>query len=230
MSIETERDKLIDAALDHVAFEGMNHAAIEAGARDIGMDQGMIAVYLPRGGADLAAAYHRRLDEELQQWLAQAKFEGKFRDRITQAIMHRLEITDRELARAGAAVLALPQHAGLGTKLVWETADVIWSGLGDKSEDVNWYSKRATLMAVYGATVLYWLGDDSADLAETRRFLDNRIDGVMRFESVKSTLRKVPGVSALTQLATGWIRKPTTRDLPGHHRRPSSANLSGSNE
>ena len=99
--------------------------------------------------------------------------------------MHRLSLADRELVRAGTAIMALPQNAALGARLVWETADAIWDGLGDRSDDVNWYSKRATLSAVHGATVLYWLGDDSPDAAATRDFLDRRIDGLMRFEGVK---------------------------------------------
>lgn len=227
MSIESERERLIDAALGHVVFEGMNEAAIEAGARDLGIEPQLARVYLPQGGADLAAAYHRRGDAALRNWLAEGRLDGRFRDRISQAVMHRIETTDRELARAGAAILALPQSATLGTKLLWETADAIWDGLGDRSDDVNWYSKRATLMAVYGATVLYWLGDDSEDLAETRSFLERRIDGVMRFEKVKSTLRKVPGLARLTEAATSWIHKPANRALPGHLRPAPPARPAG---
>lgn len=131
------------------------------------------------------------------------------------AVMQRLSFSDRELARAGASVLALPQHASLGARLVWETADAIWDGLGDRSEDVNWYSKRATLSAVWGATVLYWLGDDSPELHDTRDFLDRRIEGVMRFETLKGRIGALPGVSVLTELATGWIKRPERRNLPG---------------
>lgn len=215
MSIDTERDRLIDAALNHVTFEGMNSAAIRAGIADLGMDPRLAQVLLPQGGADLAAAYHRRGDAALADWLRDSPPQGGFRDRIAQAVLHRLETADRDLVRAGAAVLALPQHAALGARLLWETADVIWTGLGDTSEDVNWYSKRATLSAVQGATVLFWLGDDSGDMQDTRDFLNRRLDGVMRFEKLKAFARKLPGAGAAVDLATGWIRKPGTRDLPG---------------
>lgn len=215
MSIETERGRLIDAALTHVTFEGMNDAAIRAAAQELGIDWKLAQVLLPQGGADLAAAYHRRGDAALAEWLRATPPQGGFRDRIAQAVLHRLDIADRELVRAGAAILALPQHAGLGAKLLWETADVIWSGLGDTSEDVNWYSKRATLSAVHGAAVLFWLGDESPEILETRQFLDRRLDGVMRFEKLKSLARKIPGIGAATNLATGWIRKPGARNLPG---------------
>jgi ubiquinone biosynthesis protein COQ9 len=212
---QTDRDALMEAALMHVPFEGMNQQALAAGARDIGMDPALIAVHFPQGGAGLAAAYHRRGDEALRLSLTDAAPEGRFRDRVTQAVWRRLDLADPELVRAGAAVLALPQNGALAARLVWETADVIWTALGDTSDDVNWYSKRATLSAVISATVLFWLGDDSEGHAETRAFLDRRIDGVMRFEDIKARLRKLPGAARLATAAFGWVRAPGARPLPG---------------
>ena len=60
---QTDRDALLEAALIHVPFEGMNEAALAAGARDIGMSRDLVRVHFPQGGAGLAAAYHRRADE-----------------------------------------------------------------------------------------------------------------------------------------------------------------------
>lgn len=211
----TERDALLDAALSHVPFDGMNERAILAGAKDIDMSAAMTRVHFPQGGAGLAAAYHRRADAQLRDWLAQTPPVGRFHERIAAAVWHRLSLVDVELVRAGAATLALPQNAGLGARLVWETADVIWTGLGDRSDDVNWYSKRATLSAVISATVLFWLGDESEGFADTRAFLDRRIDGVMQFEGVKARLKRLPGAELLTKAALGWIRAPRSRDLPG---------------
>ena len=127
------KDRLIDAALNHVMFDGMGQRAIAEGAKDIGMNPALARVYLPRGGADLAAAYHRRADAELRQWLAETPPQGRFRDRVAQAVMHRLSLADRELVRAGTAIMALPQNAALGARLVWETADAIWDGDMGKS-------------------------------------------------------------------------------------------------
>ena len=142
--------------------------------------------------------------------------QGRIRDRIAAAMRQRLELADPELVRAGAAVLSLPPNAPLGARLVWETADTIWTGLGDPSEDVNWWTKRATLASVWGAVVLYWLGDSSEGNLDTAAFIDRRIDGVMRFEKLKAGVRKLPGVGAMTDLATGWIRKPAPQPAPGY--------------
>ncbi|TRW96022.1 COQ9 family protein [Paracoccus sp. M683] len=213
--MEHEREKLLDAALEHVPFDGMNETALLAGARDLGISPEMVRVHFPQGGASLAAAYHRRGDAALRDWMAATPPEGRYSQRVAGAIWQRLALVQPELVRAGATVLSLPQHAGLGARLVWETADVIWDGLGDTSRDVNWYTKRATLSAVYGSAVLFWLGDESEGKTETRAFIDRRIDNVMSFEKFKAQARKFPGVAALTDLATGWMRAPGPRDLPG---------------
>jgi ubiquinone biosynthesis protein COQ9 len=123
----------------------------------------------------------------------------------------RLEAADVELVRRGASVFALPQNAGLGGKLVWGTADVIWTALGDRSEDYNWHTKRMTLSAVYSSVVLYWIGDESAGKTDSWAFLDHRIDDVMTFEKVKGGLLKLPFVSKIL----AQFNKPAERDLPG---------------
>lgn len=201
------RDRLAKAALLHVPFDGMNLVALRAGARDIGLSGDVAEAFFPGGGADLAAWIHRRGDARLAEWMQGAPA-GRISERIADAIRQRLEFADVELVRAASAVLALPANQPLAARLMWETADTIWNGLGDSSRDVNWYSKRATLSTVYAASVLYWLGDLSEDHAETRDFIDRRIDGVMQFEKLKAQVRKLPGVAMLTDIATGWIRAP----------------------
>lgn len=208
------RDRLASAAIQHVPFDGMNEKTLRAGARDIGLSEDVAIAFFPGGGADLAAWIHRRDDKRLAEWMAEMPG-GKIRDRIAAAIWQRLEFADAELVRAASATMALPQNQPLGARLVWETADTIWNGLNDTSRDVNWYSKRMTLGAVYAATVLYWLGDLSEDHADTRAFIDRRIDGVMRFEKIKASARKLPGVGVLTDIATGWIRAPQSAAQEG---------------
>ena len=108
----------------------------------------------------------------------------RFRDRIAHAIMLRLELVsgDREAVRRGATLFALPHHAADGARAIWHTADTIWTALGDESRDFAWYSKRATLSAVYSSALLYWLGDDSPGASATREFVARRIDNVMQIE------------------------------------------------
>jgi ubiquinone biosynthesis protein COQ9 len=150
----------------------------------------------------------------------------RFRDRVAAAVRFRLEAAeDKEAVRRGTTLFSLPMYAADGARALWGTADAIWSALGDTSEDVNWYTKRATLSGVYASTVLYWLGDNSPGHAETWAFLDRRIDDVMQIEKVKARMRENPVLSRLMagpNWVLGHVRAPRRRapDMPGSWRAP----------
>ena len=214
------KDKVLEAALIHVPFDGWSDRTLAAAAAEAGVDATLARALFPRGGVDLALAYHARGDAEMAARLAAMDLSAlRYRDRIAAAVRARLEIADQELVRRGTTLFSLPQHAGDGARAIWGTADRIWTTLGDTSTDVNWYTKRATLSAVYGSTVLYWLGDTSPGQQATWDFLDRRIDGVMQFEKLKAKVRENPLGKALmagpVKLLES-IRAPRLRDnLPG---------------
>ncbi|MFE3836804.1 COQ9 family protein [Pseudogemmobacter sonorensis] len=187
------KERLLEAVLGHVPFDGWSETSFAAAIADSGVAPGLARALFPRGGLDLALAWHRAGDAEMARRLAAEDLSGlRFRDRVARAVLLRLELADREAVRRGTALFALPQNAGVGAGALWGTADAIWTALGDRSDDLNWYSERASLAAVHGATVLYWLGDDSPGHAATRDFLDRRIEGVMRFEKLKAGLAENP--------------------------------------
>ena len=215
------RDQLLDAALVHVAFDGWSDASFQAALQDMGIDPVLARAACPRGGVDLALAYHARGDQLMLERLRSEDLTAmRFRDRIAAAVRYRLEaVDDKEAVRRGTTLFALPAHAADGAKAIWGTCDLIWNELGDSSDDVNWYTKRASLSAVYSATVLFWLGDDSLDHQATWDFLDRRIDNVMQFEKVKAQIRKNPLFKPLLagpEWLAAQIKPPKSRDdLPG---------------
>ena len=82
-------------------------------------------------------------------------------------------------------------HAADGARAIWRTADTIWTALGDDSRDFNWYTKRATLSAVYSSSAaLLARRRHARRFAATREFIDRRIDDVMRIEDVKVDARE----------------------------------------
>ena len=157
-------DRILDAALLHVPFDGWSDASFRAAVADADVDPVVAQGLFPRGAVDLAVAYHKRGDADMLRRIAGADLaEMRFRDRVVFAVRARIEAAeDREAVRRGTTLFALPPYAPDGARLIWGTADAIWTALGDTSRDFNWYTKRATLSAVYSSTVLYWLGDDLA--------------------------------------------------------------------
>jgi ubiquinone biosynthesis protein COQ9 len=221
------RAAVIAAALPHVAFDGWTDRTLANAVEEAGANPDLARLAFPRGGVDLALAWHRDRDAALAAELASADLLGlRFRDRIAFAILRRLELVaaDREAVRRGAAMFALPHHAADGARAIWHTADTIWNALGDESRDFNWYTKRATLSAVYSSALLYWLGDQTPGAAATREFVGRRIDNVMRFEEVKARVRKNPIAAAMLkgpQAILDRVRAPgdTSADFPGSWRR-----------
>lgn len=212
--------QLLDAALPHVPFDGWSAATFAAAIEDAGLDASVAHSACPRGAVDLAIAYHEAGDQHMLARLAEKNLsELRFRDRIATAVRLRLEaVEDKELVRRGMALFSLPMYAGDGARAIWGTCDHIWTALGDTSEDVNWYTKRATLSGVYGSTVLYWLGDDSPDHANTWEFLDRRIENVMQFEKFKAQARDnkiVSQLMAAPMSILGRIKAPSDTQQAG---------------
>jgi len=220
--VEQAKERLLAAALPHVAFDGWSEAALRAAIADSGLAAGLARALFPRGGVDMAMAWHRLGDQRMRAAMAARDLTGlRYRDRVTLAVRLRIEAaSDREAVRRGTALFALPQHAAEGAKAIWGTADAIWLALGDPSRDVNWYTKRATLSAVYASTVLYWLGDDSPGQAATWDFLDRRIEGVMAIEKLKAKVKANGMVKAAMDGPMAFVKRivapRTPDDLPGN--------------
>ena len=220
-SMESAKSRVLNAALGHAAFDGWSETTLQAALTDSKTQPALGRALFPRGGIDLAVAYHQRGDQVMRDALAATELSDiRYSARVGLAIKLRLQAADLELVRRGTALFSLTQHAAEGARLIWGTADAIWVALGDSSRDINWYSKRATLAAVYGATVLFWLGDQTPDSAETWAFLDRRLENVMQFEKTKARLRENPLAKALLKGPLKLLERvhapQPDPDLPGN--------------
>lgn len=197
--VERAKQAILQASLQHVAFDGWTDLTFREAVADSGVAEGLARALYPRAGLDLALEYHRMGDAAMVARLEATNLASmRYSDRVAFAVRARLELVeDKELVRRGTTLFSLPQNAAEGAKAIWGTADAIWKALGDSSTDFNWYSKRATLSGVYGSTVLFWLGDDSSNHAATWDFLDRRIKDVMQLEKLKAGLRDNPVMRAL---------------------------------
>lgn len=188
---ERDRDRLIEAMLPAVAFDGWSLAALHAAARQIAMPIAEAEALFPGGAPGLVAGFSRWADHRMLDWLEAAPAEGEgTAGRIKRALALRLEVVVpwREAVRRALAVLAVPPHAALAMRLVYETVDGIWYAAGDTATDFSFYTKRATLAGIYGATVLYWLEDRSEGFVDTRAFIDRRLADVARLGEARHRL------------------------------------------
>ena len=217
------QDRILNAILPHVPFDGWSDAAFSSAASDIGVDMATARSAYPRGVLGVAIAYHKRGDQRMLERIEDENLDSlRIRDRIATAIKFRIEaVENKEVARRSATFFSLPTHGPVGARLIWETSDAIWVAMGDSSDDINWYTKRSILSAVYSSTILYWFGDNSLNHSDTWGFLDRRIENVMQFEKLKAHFNNSPLLSRLMQ-SSNWmfryIKAPRgfgSSDLPG---------------
>ena len=162
--------------------------------------------FFPRGGESLVEAFSEWADTEMKTHMETSE-QGRIRDRITGAVRARIEIMTphKEAARRAAAFLALPQNAVLAARLGFATVDAMWRAAGDKTSDFNYYTKRALLAGVYGSTLLYWLTDSSDGHGDTWRFLDARIDDVMKIQKLRGAAgQRAKGIPNPFEILAGF--------------------------
>jgi len=190
--LERLRRELALPVGENAVFDGWTRAAVDSAARQLGLDPVQARLAMPKTQAGMIDLYIQEVDRALEAWFTPQRIAKlKIRQRIRALVWHRLEIMGpaRESVRRGLAILAMPQNVPLALRIGWRSADVMWRIAGDTSTDFNHYTKRMTLGAVYGSTLLAWLDDQSDGWSDTADFPDRRIDDVMRFEKFKADWR-----------------------------------------
>jgi ubiquinone biosynthesis protein COQ9 len=186
------RDRLLEATLPHVIFDGWGMVALEAGARDLGLEIGQIHVVFASPTKDLASHFSDWADRRMLLRLSTLDLPAmKVRERITMAVRVRLQelAGHQEAVRRLAGFLILPGNTSLAARDGYRTVDAIWRVAGDKAVDFNFYTKRALLGAVLATTTLHWLDDISHDHGETWAFLDRRIASVMGISKLQAQVK-----------------------------------------
>lgn len=186
---------ILDAALPATAFDGWTMGVLEDAAKSVGLTAFDVKRAFPGGVVDAVNLFVQRADAQMLAALPADYAKQKIREKIAIAVMTRLrqQLPHREAVRRALAVYAMPWNSAAGIQRSWATADAIWRAAGDTSTDYNHYTKRMILSKVYGATLMVWLNDTTAELTETEAFLRRRIENVMQFEKFKAKAKESLG-------------------------------------
>jgi ubiquinone biosynthesis protein COQ9 len=205
---ETEQ-KVLDAAVALAPSEGWTRRMAAMAGAACGLTAGETDLLLPQGPEDLAALLSRRHDARALTLLSGLDPAAmKVRERIGKAVEARLDAAavDEAAVRRWTGFLALPQHAVLGVRLAWESADALWRWAGDTATDENHYSKRALLAGILTGALAVRL---ASGRDEALAFVQRRIADVMALESWKATTRIRP--SEFLERATRTLAKARYR-------------------
>ena len=172
-------------------FDGWTDAALCQAAALAGVDAAIARLAFPGGPMDMICAWIESTDARMKAAFADGHLgKLKIRDRIRTLLLFRLDAIAgmEEPLRRALAIQAMPQNLARTLRIGWNSADLMWRLAGDTATDYNHYTKRALLTGIYTATLAVFLDDRSEDKAETRSFLDRRIENVMQFERTKARL------------------------------------------
>lgn len=201
LTLDEIRAQLAPVLARHAAFDGWRPPAVAMAAREKGVGEDVAQLAFADGPVAMIDAWFASIDAAMVDALpAETLATLSIRRKIVTLVEARLAIVapDKEALRRALAILALPTNAPRAGKLAWRAADAMWRAAGDTATDLNHYSKRATLTALYAATLIAFLDDDSEDRAETRAFLARRVEDVMRFEKWKSRIKGAGGGERLS--------------------------------
>ncbi|KAI4135825.1 MAG: hypothetical protein LQ347_000328 [Umbilicaria vellea] len=164
---ETE-NAILSAALTHVPTHGFTTTSLLHGARDAGYLDASVNLF-PRAAFDLVNYYL-----------------------ITQrlALKDHVQFPKQKLG-VGAKALAVMANASNIPASLAELArlsDEIWFLAGDTSVSTSWYTKRASLSAIYSSTEVFMTQDKSADFVETERFFDRRLQESRTFGTALASI------------------------------------------
>jgi len=193
---EATKTSILNSSLKFVCSHGWSQLALSSGAEALGHPS-VVAGLFPHGGQELVLHHvrtcNKRLDAIMKEEVEQLVQEGgrlnigKF---IRKFVEVRLRMNQEFLLcdkwSEAMAILANPSNACDSLSCMQELCDDIWHRAGDKSSDLNWYSKRISLAAVYGSTELFMVQDKSHDFNNTWTFLDRRFQDLSLVQSAGS--------------------------------------------
>ncbi len=185
------RLQLAPAIADAAAFDGWSDVAVRDAAAKAGVDPEAALFAFSGGAMQMIEAWVHGVDAAMQAALPADQIATlKIRERIRSLVQFRLDaiVHQKEALRRALAIMALPQNAPRTLALGWSSADAMWRLAGDTATDYNHYTKRLTLGSIYAATLAVYVNDSSEDHADTKAFLDRRIEGIMKFEKAKAQL------------------------------------------
>ncbi|KAF2639921.1 ubiquinone biosynthesis protein COQ9 [Massarina eburnea CBS 473.64] len=177
---------ILSAAISHVPSFGFTVDALKLGARDAGYLDASTNLF-PQGVFDLVN-YHLVTQRLALKDSVQFPSEGQSgkklgagakvrtlalaRLRANEPIIHRWQ--------QALAIMAQPTYIPPSLAELARLSDEIWYLAGDKSVDGSWYTKRASLSAIYSATEVFMTQDTSTNFGDTEEFLDARLGDLMR--------------------------------------------------
>ncbi|ERF76435.1 hypothetical protein EPUS_07315 [Endocarpon pusillum Z07020] len=192
----------------HVPTHGFSMRALTEGAKESGYLEVSVQL-LPRGVFDLIN-YHlvtqRLALKDRVQFPKDSKLGAG--EKVRTLTLERLRANQDIIHQWQGALgqMSLLGNIPASLKELHILSDEIWYLSGDTSVDTSWYTKRASLAALYASSELFMTADASKDFAATAEFVDRRLEDFQKVGKTVGGLGQFVGFWAgnTIHLARSW--------------------------
>lgn len=196
-SFTATESQILSSALQQVPKHGFTEQALEIGAREAGYLDVTTNLF-PRGAFDLII-YHlstRRLALKEEVQFASDAHMG-VGAKVRALALHRLRANGSVIGswQQALAVMAQPAYIPASLHELSLLSDEIWFLAGDTAVDISWYTKRASLAAIYSSAEVFMTTDTSNNFKETESFLDRRLQELRNVGGSLGAIGEWVGVS-----------------------------------
>ncbi|XP_071878457.1 ubiquinone biosynthesis protein COQ9, mitochondrial isoform X2 [Bombus fervidus] len=200
-----------------------NFSLCTKGAESIGYP-GIIHRLFPNRGADLVHYFYLTCNKELNKILEEKALtveekptkETKILElQVYNAVETRLRmvIPYKKTWPQALALMALPPNVPMSLANLLTLVDDICYYAGDRSVDMNWYTRRVVLAGIYKTTELYMLQDNSEDHQKTWNFLERRIKDATQIHTILTSDMALPDLNRASETASAAF--VTARNILG---------------
>ena len=181
---EQIKASILSASLQFVPGYGWSKQAVEAGTESLGYPT-VTSGIIDEPSISLIHHHYRSSNEALVKMmqkeieeLTKSGQDLKIAPFLRKNVEKRLIMNVPYMSKwpEALAIMAYPQNAPSSVHLGLELVDSMWHLAGDKSVDINWYTKRISLLGIYKTTELAMMQDKSEGYVDTWAFLDRRFE------------------------------------------------------
>ena len=189
--MDENKQKLLRQFLESLLFEGWTESNLKNSAAELKFPEGYLNVLFSGGLAEFTLYFANLVEEEYKKRAVEVvSADAKLKQKATGLMMLKLRLYQEKLIthegfKKFISYFFNPANMLSGLMGVYNFADDSWHLLSDKSTDFSFYTKRLSFGAIYAKAAIYALNDESENLENTEKFIERRIDELMKFGKLK---------------------------------------------
>ena len=177
-NLSEQRAEFIEKSIPYICKKGFSKEAMQDVSEALGKEIIYYRILFP-DITEIVECFEHMEDARMLKKIGKKKEGSSTTLHIGEMLKYRI----KEISGGKEMLLRLKEyyfsvkHISEGPKAIWRTSDVIWKAAGDKSLDMNYYSKRFLLSSVYTMSLRHYLSRDNENIDE---FIAKSLDKVVK--------------------------------------------------